>query len=184
MKTTICHPEVGEINLYIRKGMSRTIFSVSENGVKITTSQDEISTIFPLTKERIQWILSAKQKIENKPKKHIVFNQNTILKTNKFTVIFKENNLIKSSFTAKYKYGIIEINYLPEIDFSTKQDVIRNIVSHFLKQEAKNFLPKRLHELAEKYDFSYQSVKINSARKRWGSCYFTSIYYRFTSSRY
>lgn len=170
MKTSVFHPEIGEITLLVRRGMSRTIFSVSENGVRITTSPNEISTLFPLTNERIQWILSAKQKIENKPRKHIVFNKNTILKTNKFTVIFKENNLIKSSFIARYKDSVLEINYLPNVDFSKKQDCIKNIIIHFLKIEAKNFLPKKLKELAEKYDFSYQSVKINSARKRWGSC--------------
>lgn len=170
MKTTIFHPKIGEINLFVRRGMSKTIFSVSESGVRISTSPKEITTLFPLSEERIQWILSAREKVERESTKCIVFTKESIFKTNKFTVIFKENNLIKNSFSAKYNNNLLEINYLPEIDFSKKQEVIKNIISYYLKQEAQNFLPKKLNELAEKYGFSFQSVKINSARKRWGSC--------------
>ena len=170
MKTTIFHSKIGEITLYVRRGLSRTTFTVSENGVRISTLPQEVTTLFPLSEERVEWILSAKQRIEKNKKKHIVFDKNTILKTNKFTVVFKKNNLIKTSFTAIYKDNILEINYLPEVDFTKKQNVIKNIISHYLKQEAQTYLPQRLSNLAEKYGFEFQSVKINSAKKRWGSC--------------
>lgn len=170
MKTTIFHPKIGKINLFIRRGMSKTIFSVSKSGIRVSTSPKESITLLPLSEERIQWILAAKEKIEKESTKHAVFTKETIFKTNKFTVVFKENNLIKTSFLTKYNNNLLEINYLPEVDFSKKQEAIKNIISYYLKQEAQNFLPKKLHELAEKYGFTFQSVKINSARKRWGSC--------------
>jgi len=41
---------------------------------------------------------------------------------------------------------------------------------NWYKEQAKSFLPKRTGELAELHSFQYASVKINSAKTRWGSC--------------
>ncbi len=38
------------------------------------------------------------------------------------------------------------------------------------KELAKKIIPMRVEQLASKYWCSYNSVKINSARRRWGSC--------------
>lgn len=39
-----------------------------------------------------------------------------------------------------------------------------------LRQEAEQLLPKRLKQLADFYDFSYNSVAVKSLKSRWGSC--------------
>jgi len=38
------------------------------------------------------------------------------------------------------------------------------------KQLAKRTIPPRVQEFAEKYGFSYNTIKITSAQTRWGSC--------------
>jgi predicted metal-dependent hydrolase len=39
-----------------------------------------------------------------------------------------------------------------------------------LKKEAKNFIPKRVEELASEHGITYNNIRITSARTRWGSC--------------
>ena len=38
------------------------------------------------------------------------------------------------------------------------------------KKNAKNYIPARVEELALKYGFKYNNLRITSARTRWGSC--------------
>jgi predicted metal-dependent hydrolase len=39
-----------------------------------------------------------------------------------------------------------------------------------LRRQAKAVLPQELEQLAKKYGFQYQSVKIRKSKTRWGSC--------------
>ncbi len=61
---------------------------------------------------------------------------------------------------AYYNEGVL---YLP------KNDRVA-CLTEIYRKVAKEYLPKRLEQLAAAYGFSYQSVKINSAKTRWGSC--------------
>lgn len=47
---------------------------------------------------------------------------------------------------------------------------IRNEINSALRIEAKNYLPKRLSFLSQKYYFSYNKVRFSHASGRWGSC--------------
>ena len=50
------------------------------------------------------------------------------------------------------------------------QQKLRQILEKALRHEARRCLPARLTQLAAQHGFSYQSVKINNSRGRWGSC--------------
>lgn len=50
------------------------------------------------------------------------------------------------------------------------QSRLREILKNVFRREAKRTLPARLANLALQYGFTYDSVKINSSRTRWGSC--------------
>ena len=43
-------------------------------------------------------------------------------------------------------------------------------VEAILRQKAQEYIPKRVEELAKNFDKKPKSVKITSAKKRWGSC--------------
>ena len=43
-------------------------------------------------------------------------------------------------------------------------------IESFLLQRAKEYLPKRAFELADRYHDSVRCVKVNRAKSRWGSC--------------
>ncbi|MFZ1812456.1 MAG: SprT family zinc-dependent metalloprotease [Candidatus Saccharimonadales bacterium] len=51
-----------------------------------------------------------------------------------------------------------------------QQDIIRRAVRKALDVEAKAYLPRRLSHLAERYGFTYSSVRYSNAKGRWGSC--------------
>lgn len=47
---------------------------------------------------------------------------------------------------------------------------IRKACEKALKLEAEHLLPMRLMEVAQKYNFKYQDVKVKKLKARWGSC--------------
>lgn len=47
---------------------------------------------------------------------------------------------------------------------------IKNAINKALKKEAKNFLPQRVAELAQKHQLKYKSLTLRNTKSRWGSC--------------
>ena len=56
------------------------------------------------------------------------------------------------------------------IQSQAAQQLIRDKILVALRKEAKGYLPRRLKFLADKYQFSYEKVKLTHASSRWGSC--------------
>jgi len=50
------------------------------------------------------------------------------------------------------------------------QEAAKRVIKKALNVQAKNLLPIRLKQLAEKYDYHYESIRIKSLKSRWGSC--------------
>jgi predicted metal-dependent hydrolase len=55
-------------------------------------------------------------------------------------------------------------------DSNEAQSRIRHEVLRALRRESKAYLPRRLHVLATRHDYSYRSVRFSHASSRWGSC--------------
>lgn len=70
------------------------------------------------------------------------------------------------------KQGLVSV-FLPasmnENSFEA-QDYIREVIEKVLRKEAKNYIPSRVEQLALTYGFSYNSIRFNNAKSRWGSC--------------
>ncbi len=108
------------------------------------TSQGVVEVSAPLftTNEEIQAFLISKQKwIDNA--------LNKITNTN--------NEFIK---VIDYTYGLLYGKY---VYYTTE---FKNIYT----SEAKEYLPKRLNELAKIYGFNFNNVKIREFKSKWGSC--------------
>lgn len=64
------------------------------------------------------------------------------------------------------------IGHPAEADLSQPQakELIKKAILNCMKTMARETLPSRLSQLAERHGFAYSSVKISSAQTRWGSC--------------
>lgn len=64
------------------------------------------------------------------------------------------------------------INFSEAEGFSFGRDALnpQKLFEDWYKKQARNILPRRVGELAEMYGFEYNTLRITSARTRWGSC--------------
>lgn len=173
MKSIIEYPPIGKVELSTRRNVRRTTFSVSAQCVKITTSHFFINTLFPLSKERIDWILKTQEKLREKYTPFMLLPTSEI-ETCFFKIRFYPDSRLsrKNTFAIK-KEGIeMKISYFPEFVFEDveNQQIIVRLLKQVLRKEAERFLPIRIKECANKYGFKFDSVRINGALSRWGSC--------------
>lgn len=70
------------------------------------------------------------------------------------------------------KDGLLTIEFPARADLQSDaaQRNCWNGINYFLRKEAKRLLPGRTSQLAVKYGFSYNEIKIQSSKSRWGSC--------------
>lgn len=78
----------------------------------------------------------------------------------------------KEQFMANSKLGFMQIVCPPQAVFADEglQNWLHKVIEESLRRNAKIILPPRLERLSKQYGLSYNSVKINSSRGRWGSC--------------
>ncbi|MGM9746696.1 MAG: M48 family metallopeptidase [Paludibacteraceae bacterium] len=173
MKRIITHPVIGDIEFCTRRNVRGTHFRVTADRVCITTHPLLARSVFPLSDERVAWILNAQHELAHKTTTPAYnFAPHSTLKTNRFVVRFAPDDSLRTTFAARRTDNALTIAFRPECDFasSANQRKIRHLIAHFLKIEAQQILPARLQALADTYGFAFAQVRINSAQTRWGSC--------------
>ena len=86
-----------------------------------------------------------------------------ILKLNKV-----ESNDIK--YRLKDQVFSVDIPNSANVKSLDIQQKIRFAIEETLRKEAKDYLPKRVKELAEKNSFRFKKVSVRNSKTRWGSC--------------
>lgn len=173
MKSIITHPVIGDIEFCTRRNVRGTHFRVTADRVCITTHPLLARSVFPLSDERVAWILNAQHELAHKTTTPAYnFAPHSTLKTNRFVVRFAPDDNLRTTFAARRTDDALTIAFRPECDFanSANQRKIRHLIAYFLKIEAQQILPARLQALADTYGFAFAHVRINSAQTRWGSC--------------
>ena len=68
--------------------------------------------------------------------------------------------------------GKVKILCPEDTDFNSEaiQKLLNSAIEKAMKICAQNILPLMLRRLADRYNLKYRSVKISSAKSRWGSC--------------
>ncbi|MDR1544175.1 MAG: M48 family metallopeptidase [Prevotellaceae bacterium] len=172
MKKTVNYPPVGEIEVRTNRNCNGIRYSVYESCVKITVAPAFYKSVFPIPKEKIQWILQSKEKLQKNIGQKFSYNADTQIDTFSFRINFAPEPKLENKFSARLQDMVLTIKFPPQLDFQTpkNQTVIKNIVKHFLTVEAKRILPPKLEKLAKMHNFSFSEIKISSAKRRWGSC--------------
>jgi len=69
-----------------------------------------------------------------------------------------------------WEYNDIYFDWMNFFLNKNKKSQAKDLFINFYKKEAKKYLQKRLDEISEKYELKYNTLKITSAKTRWGSC--------------
>lgn len=117
-------------------------------------------------KQNLQFI---QEKQKEFPDYHFEKNSKYI---NKFFSVNITDSPYSWKITEKNKTIIIAIPH--HCNTENIQEEIKKAILIKLKKEAKIYLIKRTFELALKHEFKINTVKINSAKTRWGSCSFNN----------
>jgi len=116
------------------------------------------------------WILKNLPKIEKIENKATVFTENTTFKSLTRTYIIQKSNINK--IKTKITTDNVIINIPENIDIKSPdiQKTIKIIIIKTLRIEAKEYLPKRTLELAQKHNFRFNKIFIKNTKTLWGSC--------------
>lgn len=165
-KKTALLADIGEIQLYKRRGTSTLRLSIGHDGTIRVTMPYWIpyQTALSFVKKRREWILS--KRIVNKP----IRNGQQIGKSHQVRFLATADASPPKSRIVNN--GEIRI-YHPsgtELDTPHIQEIAQKAAIRALKKEAMALLPERLDYLARQHDFDYKNVKVRELRSRWGSC--------------
>ena len=164
-------------------GVGPVLFQVSKKARRLSIKLkpfDPVKVIVPINthpKDALnfvlnnkQWILQNMAKVKEKENDLTIFDENTRFVTRSFALSIKKT--ANTDVKMKLKDGLLTIEYPQEIDVRSAniQDNIRYGIEEALRVTAKNYLPYRLNQLANEYDFVYNKVFIKNLKTRWGSC--------------
>lgn len=167
MKSIYSDRELGSIIIRVNARAKKIIFKLTHDGLLATIPPDCTQKYFEEVLNQLRPKLLdfvAKKNTETS------LDESCRLKTHTFTIrIFR---MERENFYFSRKEETLHIACPMNTDFEQKE--VRSLlvkgIERFLKADAKAYLPKRLRLLAERHKLSFNEVKINSSRGRWGSC--------------
>ncbi|MEC8617809.1 MAG: SprT family zinc-dependent metalloprotease [Bacteroidota bacterium] len=116
------------------------------------------------------WIKKHVTQMKQFEDRQTVFNWNTPYKTKYHTLKLIKSKIDIIIYNYTENHLVVKIPENKNILKSDVQDFIVNAIEKTYRLEAKSYLPNRVEELAKTYGLSYNKVKINNAKTRWGSC--------------
>ena len=169
---TFEHPELGLVQLRTRMSARRQIIKVTQRLVIITVPPGFEDSVFPLSEETVEKILRLREKVVSRSGEGR-FKIDEEIETLTFRVVigWQENPKIRV-FGAKLEDGVLRIN-MPvgaDIEVGVTQKALKRIVLKFLRMEADRVLPERLEYWSKRCGLDYRSVKVDTAKSRWGCC--------------
>jgi len=168
--------------MYI-EGVGNIIFRKNKRSKNISISMRpgrEIMVTFPwfvsyssakkVAEQKREWIKKHQPKIEAIENQWTVFTENTTFNTRTKKLIITRHN--ESSIKTTLTENAITICYPDKNNIQSPhiQQSIKACITESMRIEAKEYLPKRVKFLANKYNFSYQNVYIKNNKTLWGSC--------------
>lgn len=169
---TFEHPELGLVQLRTRLSARRQIIKVTQRLVIITVPPGFEDSVFPLSEETVEKILRLRERVVCRSGEgRFKIDEEIETLTFKVVIGWQENPKIRV-FGAKLEDGVLRIN-MPigaDIEADVTQKALKRIVLKFLRMEAERVLPERLEYWSKRCGLDYRSVKVDTAKSRWGCC--------------
>ena len=169
---TFEHPELGLVQLRTRMSARRQIIKVTQNLVIITVPSGFEDSVFPLSEEIIDKILRLRQKmVKRSGDGRFKIEEEIATMTFKVVIGRQENSKIQV-YGARLDDGVLRINMPVGVDIEADmaQKALKRIVLKFLRMEAERVLPQKMDYWSKQCGFDYRSLKVDSAKSRWGCC--------------
>ena len=124
------------------------------------------------TKQRIEWIKSHLSKMQKAEDLFTVFKLDTKFqtRTHHLQLRVSENEILKS--TVRNNLIDVSIPQSNAVEDAEVQNEIRRAIERAWRKEAKEYLPKRVGDLANIHKFEFNKVSVKNSKTRWGSCSF------------
>jgi len=122
------------------------------------------------TKQRIGWIKTHLSKMQKAEDKFTVFTFDTEFKTRFHHLEIKYAEVEKPKAILRGEKINVLVPLSTDVKSSEVQLEVRKGIERTWRKEAKDYLPRRVEELAEKYNFSFNRVTVQNSKTRWGSC--------------
>src|SRR6056297_662660 len=121
-------------------------------------------------REKIDWVKDKLQKVEKIENKRPVYGLSGQIQTNYSQLKIKEHESAKLKIDQNENEIEVRIPQILGVEDRRIQSKIREILIEIYRAEAKYYLPRRVNELARKYNFRYKRVYIKCQKTLWGSC--------------
>ncbi len=120
--------------------------------------------------DNVAWIQQNMARVKEKENDLTIFDEQTNFKTRAFALRIAKGQ--GSKMNMQLRNGLLDIKYPAEQNVKSPviQEHIRYAIEEAMRITAKNYLPRRLHELAQNHGFTYNKVFIKNLKSRWGSC--------------
>ncbi len=120
--------------------------------------------------QKKEWIRKHLEKFKIKEKSSRIFDEQTVFNTRwhqlEISSDTRENVGIHIN---QEKVKIIYPSHL-KVDQPGIQEAIKYGITETLRMEAKEYIPGRLNELAERYGFQFGKLRVKNQKTLWGSC--------------
>lgn len=168
---TIKHAEIGTVIFKKNPRSKRITLKVKTDGTVIVTLPQSVAYKIaePILHQNIAWV---KQQIEKAKAKQ----QTTLLSYNSSFQIRKKSLQIlphnQEQLIVSNQQDKVEVLVPRTWDMSRKevQEQLQYIITETLRYEAKNYLPERTQELANKKGVLINQIRVKKVKTRWGSC--------------
>ena len=164
--------DIGEVRFVkSRRAKKISITVKSFDDIKVSVpSRVSFRTAEMFVVENKNWIKKHIKKLKEVQSKSVVFDERTEFRTKKHTLQIRKTT--KNSLTVKLSGDEILVNYPAGADIYSEsvQSSIHKGIEDALRIEAKEYIPARVREFAEKYSFNFNRIFIKNIKSRWGSC--------------
>ncbi len=134
-------------------------------GVRLSAAQEFVQ-------QKKDWIIEHVKKAHAAARENPIYDAKTPLKSRSHEFDIRPH--AKEEFTSSVLRGTrtVALRYPRRFDIRDEevQDFIREALIWVFRSEAKEILPQRVAELAEKHGFPYRKLFIKRHKSRWGSC--------------
>lgn len=167
MKSIYTDKELGNIIIRMNVRAKKIIFRFTHEGLIATIPANCTQKYFEEVLNQLRPKLKA---LTLKKQKHTTLDESFSLMTHSFSVkIFRCE---RDNFYFSRKEEALHIACPMNTDFNREEvrELLTKGIERFLKADARVYLPQRIKKLADRHKLTYNEVKVNSSRGRWGSC--------------